>query len=126
MNRTSPQVSILSHLPLQSQLTHIHHVFLGLPLLPGSFIFLQADIQTSSSLRSTCPDHLSRPLLTTSKTSPTPSRIIKFYALILSCSETSHIHLAIALSTVSSWLTSSTSIAQVSLPYNSTLCTHAL
>src|SRR5579862_3102521 len=96
--------------------THCHHVFLGLPLplLPGTFIFLQADTQSSFSLRSTCPNHLSRPLLTTSKTSSTPSRIIKFPALILSRSETPHIHLAIALSALSSWLSPSTFIAQVS------------
>src|SRR5580698_9822482 len=102
MNRTfhKSRSLVISHFSLKSHIsfsTHCHHVFLGLPLplLPGTFIFLQADTQSSSSLHSTCPNDLSRPLLTTSKISSTPCHIMKFSALILSCSETPHIHLAI-------------------------------
>jgi len=69
----SSVISLLSRLSLISFSTHCSHVFLGLPLLPSTFISLQADTQSHSSLRSTCPNHLNRPLLTTFKTSSTNS-----------------------------------------------------
>src|SRR5580698_1464861 len=83
-------ITLLSLKTLISLSIHSIHAFLGLPLplIPGTFIFLQANTQSSSSLRSTCPNHLNRPLLTTSKTSSTPSRNIISSALILSRSET--------------------------------------
>src|SRR5579863_3950441 len=80
--------------------THCSHVFLGLslPLLPSTFISLQADTQSQSFLCSTCPNHLNLPLLTTFKTSSSSSRNIISSALILSRRKTPCIHLAIGLS----------------------------
>src|SRR5437867_9011355 len=48
--------------------THSIHVFLSLPFLltpPTTSKFLHLETQSSASLRSTCPNHLSLPRLTT-------------------------------------------------------------
>jgi hypothetical protein len=48
---------------LMSSVTHSFHVFLPLllPLSPETAKFLQADTQSSTSSRSTCPNHLNLP-----------------------------------------------------------------
>ena len=53
-----------------SSSTHSHQVFLFQPLhlTPATSTFLQADTQSSTLLRSRCPNHLNLPRLTTSTT----------------------------------------------------------
>src|SRR3989441_916924 len=55
--------------------THSIHVFLHLPFLapPTTSKFLHLETQSSASLRSTCPNHLSMPRLTTLSTPTIPS-----------------------------------------------------
>ena len=61
-----------------SSSTHSLHVFLGLPrplpFILSTTIFLHADTQSSGCLRSTCPNHLSLPRLTTTETLSMSSR----------------------------------------------------
>src|SRR6266536_738083 len=63
----------------KSCLTHSSHVFLLLPLLfmPTTSIFLQADVQSSLSFRSKCPNHFNLPRLTTSVTPSSHKRLFK-------------------------------------------------
>src|SRR5437867_13319544 len=63
-----------------SSFTHSIHVILGLPLLtpPTTSKFLHLETQSSASLRSTCPNHLSLPRLTTSSTPSIPSPHLSF------------------------------------------------
>src|SRR5260221_5134355 len=63
---------------------------------------------------------------TTSNTHSIPNRPNNSSFVFLSFSVKRHIHLAIILSALSNVRISSTFIAQVSLPYTITLCTHAL
>src|SRR4051812_44414975 len=58
-----------------SLLTYSIHVFLGLPFPapPTTTKFLHSETQSSASLRSTCPNHLSLPRLTTLSTPTIPS-----------------------------------------------------
>src|SRR6184192_909529 len=58
-----------------SLFTHSIHVFLGLPFPapPTTTKFLHLETQSSTSLRSTSPNHLSLPCLTTPSTPTTPS-----------------------------------------------------
>ena len=60
-----------------SSFTHSLQVFLLLPthLTPATTTFLQADTQSSPLSRSTCPNHLNLPRLTTSTTLSTPKRL---------------------------------------------------
>src|SRR5665811_345690 len=112
---------------LMSSSTHSRQVFLPLPLpLFPTIRFLHADTQSSFSFRSTCPNHLNLPPLTTSATSTIFKRFINSSLGILSLTLTPHILLAIALSVLTNLLVSSTFIGHVSLPYTSTLCTHNL
>ena len=62
-----------------SSLTHCSHVFLPLPrpLAPSTTNLLQADTQSSTLLRSRCPNHLNLPRLTTSATQLIPRRLLK-------------------------------------------------
>src|SRR5665811_793871 len=108
---------------LMSSSTHSRQVFLPLPLPPlfPTIRFLHADTQSSFSFRSTCPNHLNLPLLTTSATSTISKRFINFSLGILSLTLTPHILLTIALSVLTNLRTSSTFIGHVSLPYTSTL-----
>src|SRR3989442_667665 len=64
-----------------SSFTHSIHVFLGLPFLtpPTTSKFLHLETQSSASLRSTCPNHLSLPRLTTSSTPSIPSPRLSYY-----------------------------------------------
>ena len=82
-----------------SSFTHSLQVFLPLPahLTPATTTFLQADAQSSPFLRSTCPNHLNLPRLTTS----TPKRLYKSTLRFLSFSDTPHIHLTIIRSVLS-------------------------
>jgi len=59
--------SLVTPTLLMSSITHSSHVFLPLPrpLEPSTSIALHADTQLSSLIRSTCPNHLSLLLLTT-------------------------------------------------------------
>src|SRR5260221_6060286 len=82
--------------------------------------------QSSLFLRSMCPNHLNLPCRTTSNTHSTPNRPNNSSFVFLSFNVTPHIHLTIILSALSNLRISSTFIAQVSLPYTITLCTHAL
>ena len=66
--------------PIQDVIIHtFFQVFLFLPLyfVSATSIFLQADTQSSTLLRSRCPNHLDLPRLTTSATLCTPWRLYK-------------------------------------------------
>src|SRR3989442_1038536 len=105
-----------------------HHVFLHLPFLapPTTSKFLHLETQSSASLHSSCPNHLSLPRLTTSSTPTIPSPSLSPSYDLLSFKVTPDIHLTMLFSVLTSLFVSSTFIGQVSLPYTSTLCTHAL
>src|SRR3989441_1697672 len=109
-----------------SSFTHSIHVFLGLPFLasPTTSKFLHLETQSPASLRSTCPNHLSLPRLTTLSTPTIPSPLPSSSLDLLSFRDTPD--LTMLFSVLSGLCISSTFIGQVSLPYTSTLCTHAL
>src|SRR3989442_13659212 len=111
-----------------SSFTHSIHVFLGLPFLtpPTTTKFLHLETQSPASLRSTCPNHLSLPRLTTLSTPTIPSLLLSSSLNLLSFRVTPDIQLTILFSVLTSLCISSTFIGQVSLPYTSTLCIHAL
>src|SRR3989441_12058657 len=88
--------------------------------------FLHLETQSSASLRSTCPNHLNLPRLTTLSTHPIPSPRLSSSLDLLSFRVTPDIHLTMLFSVLTSLCISFTFIGQVSLPYTSTLCTHAL
>src|SRR6266516_3643896 len=108
--------------------THSLHVFLPLPLFisPITSRFLHLETQSSASLRSTCPNHLNLPQLTTLSTPSIPNPCLSSSLVLLSFRVTPDIHLTILFSVLTSLCISSAFIGQVSLPYTSTLCTHAL
>ena len=111
-----------------SSLTHCSQVFLLLPrpLAPSTTNPLQADTQSSTLLRSRCPNHLNLPRLTTSATQLIPRRLHKSSLRLLSFKDTPHIHLTIIRSVLSKLLRSSAFIAQLlSQPKHnySTCCT---
>src|SRR5207247_503086 len=108
--------------------THSIHVFLPLPFLmpPTTSKFLHLLTQSSAFLRSTCPYHLSWPRLTTLSTLSIPEPCLSSSHVLMSFRVTPDIHLTILFSVLRSLCISTTFIAQVSLPYTSTLCTHAL
>src|SRR5437867_13187048 len=111
-----------------SFVTHSIHVFLPLPFLTPPTIskFLHLETQSPASLHSTCPNHLSLPRLTTLFTPTIPSPCLSSLLDLLSFRVTPDIHLTMLFSIITSLCISSTFISQVSLPYTSTLCTHAL
>src|SRR5437867_7494064 len=111
-----------------SSFTHSIHVFLLLPFLtpPTTSKFLHLETQSSASLRSTCPNHLSLPRLTTLSTPTILSPRLSYSLDLLSFRVTPDIHLTMLFSVFTSLCISSTFIGQVSLPYTSTLCTHAM
>src|SRR3989441_7823702 len=109
--------------------THSIHVFQPLPFPPSpptNSKFLHLETQSSASLHSTCPKHLSLPRLTTLSTPTIPSPRLSSSLDLLSFRVTPDIHLTILFSVLTSLCISFTFIGQVSLPYTSTLCTHAL
>ena len=89
-----------------SSLTHCSHVFLLLPwpLAPSTTSPLQADTQSSTLLRSRCPNHLNLPRLTKSTTQLMPRRLHKSSLHLLSFKDTPHIHLTIMCSVLSKLL----------------------
>src|SRR2546425_11160076 len=93
---------------------------------PTTSNFLHLLTQSSAFLRFTCPYHLSRPRLTTLSTLSIPKPCLSSSPDLLSFRVTPDIHLTILFSVLRSLCISTTFIAQVSLPYTSTLCTHAL
>ena len=95
-----------------SSLTHCSQVFLLLPrpLAPSTTNPLQADTQSSTLLRSRCPNHLNLPRLTTSATQLIPRRLHKSSLRLLSFKDTPHIHLTIIRSVLSKILRSSASV----------------
>src|SRR3989441_12137485 len=111
-----------------SFVTHSIHVFLLLPFLtpPTTSKFLQLETQSSASLHSTCPNHLSLPCLTTLSTPTIPSPCLSSSLDLLYFRVTPDIHLTMLFSVLTSLCISSFFIGKVSLPYTSTLCTHAL
>src|SRR5881296_3945216 len=111
-----------------SLVTHSIHVFLPLPFLvpPTTSKFLHLETQSSAFLHSTCPCHLNRPRLTTLSTLSIPKPCLSSSHVLLSFRVTPDIHLTILFFVLRSLCLSTTFIAQVSLPYTSTLCTHAL
>src|SRR5207247_9410067 len=111
-----------------SSFTQSIDVFLGLPFLtpPTTTKFLHLETQSTASLRSTCPNHLSLSRLTTLSTPIIPSLLLSSSLDLLSFRVTPDIHLTMLFSVLTSLCISSAFIGQVSLPYTSTLCTHAL
>ena len=95
-------------------------------LHPPPPIFLQADTQSSWLLRSTCPNHLNLPRLTTSAMLCTPRRLYKSTLRFWSFSDTPLIHLTIIHSILSRLCRFAFFIAQVSVPYVNALWTQAL
>src|SRR5207247_10126817 len=107
--------------------THSILVFLPLRFLlttPTTSKFLHFETQSSASLRSTCPNHLSLPRLTTPSTPTIPSPRLSSSLDLLSFRVTPDIHLTMLFSVLTSLCISSTFIGQVSLPY--TLHKHPL
>ena len=93
-----PQSGVVTTiLPLHTSLTHCSHVFLLRlrPLVPSTTNLLQADTQSSTLLRSRCPNHLNLPRLATSATQLIPRRLHKSSLRFLSFKDTPHIHLTI-------------------------------
>src|SRR3989442_2862257 len=111
-----------------SSFTHSIHVFLCLLFLtlPTTSKFLHLETQSPAFLRSTCTNHLSLPRLTTLSTPTIPSPLLSSSLDLLFFRVTPDIHLIMLFSVLTSLCISSTFIDQVSLPYTSTLCTHAL
>src|SRR5437867_8973226 len=106
-----------------SVFTHSIHVSLPLPFLmpPTTSKFLHLETQSSAFLRSTCPYHLNRPRLTTLSTPSIPNLCLSSSHILLSFRVTPDIHLTILFSVLRSLCKSTFFIAQVSLPYTSTL-----
>ena len=102
---------ILEHCPIRVKTCKLVRVFFYtfspcLPtsaqvLTPATTKFLQADTQSSPFLRSTCPNHLNLPRLTTYATLWTPKRLYKASLRFLSFRDTPHIHLTIMRSALS-------------------------
>src|SRR2546425_2591784 len=115
--------SFFSPIFFMSVVTHSIHVFLPLPFLmpPTTSKFLHSETQSSAFLRSTCPYHLNRPQLTNLSTLSIPNPCLSSSLVLLSFRVTPDIHLTILFSVLRSRCKSSLFIAQVSLPYTSTL-----
>src|SRR6266403_258604 len=111
-----------------SSFTHFIHVFLfpPFPTPPTTSKCRHSEIQSSAPLCATCPNHLSLLRLITLSTLSIPKPFLRSLVLLLSFSVTPDIHLTMLFSVLTSLCISSFFIGQVSLPYTSTLCTHAL
>ena len=68
-----------------------HRGRLRMTLLPATFKFLQALTQSSTSFRSTCPNHLNQPHLITSTTPSIPC-LLSSTMRTLSLNVTPHVH----------------------------------
>src|SRR5437899_12185252 len=93
---------------------------------PSTSKYLHLESHSLVSLRSTCSNHLNLPRLTTLSTLSIPNPCLSCTLALLSFKVTPDIHLTILFSVLLSLCISSIFIGQVSLPYTSTLCTHAL
>src|SRR5580692_3086279 len=130
MNSRPPIGPILCHLSSQTHPLHITHsnqVFLGLPLpaLSSTFKSSMHFLTHSSPFRSTCPNHLSLPRLTTSDTQSIPSLLLSSSFNRCFFLETPHTGRIILASVLINFCVSSTLIANVSLPYTITLRTES-
>src|SRR5206468_9652776 len=105
-----------------SSFTHFIHVFLFPPFLtpPPTSKCLHLETQLSASLRSTCPNHLSLPRLTTLSTLSIPNPRLRSSLFLLSFRVTPEIHLSIQFSILISFCISTAFVSQVSVPYTST------
>src|SRR5437867_3962880 len=127
-------MSYLVHLPSLVRTLSCHHSHTSsmssysppFPTPPTTSKRRHSETQSSAPLRSTCPNHLSLPRLTTLSTLSIPKPFVRSLVLPLSFSVTPDIHLTMLFSVLTSLCISSFFIGQVSLPYTSTLCTHAL
>src|SRR6266516_1922325 len=90
------------------------HVFLPLPFLlpPTTSTFLHLETQSSASLRSTCPNHLNLPQLTTLSTPSISNPCLSSSLVLLSFRVTPDIHLTILFSVLTSLCISSAFIGQ--------------
>src|SRR3989441_9359796 len=97
--------------------THSIHVFLGLPFLtpPTTSKFLHLETQSPASSRSTCPNHLSLPRLTTLSTPTIPSPHLSSSLDLLSSRVTPDIHLTLLFSVLTCLCISFTFIGQVTI-----------
>src|SRR5206468_9263937 len=95
-----------------SSMSSYSHPFLTPP--PTSKC-LHLETQSSASLRSTCPNHLSMPRLTTLSTLSIPNPRLSSSLFLLSFSVTPDIHLTILFSVLTSLRISTAFIGQVSL-----------
>ena len=102
------------------------HVILSLsrPLLPSTSNDMIFFTQSSSSFRSTCPNHLNLFRFTASDTDSIPILSLSSALGTLSLSDTPHIHLTILISVRSNLPLCSAVMAHVSLPYTIALLTH--
>ena len=133
-----PIYEVSPHIPehcpfrVQTQLIHII-LYTFSPSLPAPTCtshpchhhISTADTQSSPLLRSTCPNHLNLPHLTTSAMLWTPKSLYKSTGTSISFSDTPHIHLTIIRSVLSRLCRFAFFIAQVSVPYVNTLWTQA-
>ena len=107
-----------------SSFTHSLHVFLPRPtyLTPATTTFLQADTQSSPFLRSTCPNHLNLPCLTTFATLWMPQRLVQDLTLLpilqRHTTHPSHHHALCSLQVMQ--------ILSLHCPCLTTICQHAL
>src|SRR5437867_4318535 len=96
--------SFLSPNSLMSSFTHFIHVFLfpPFPTPPTTSKRRHSETQSSAPLRSTCPNHLSLPRLTTLSTLSIPKPFFRSLILLLSFSVTPDIHLTMLFSVLTS------------------------
>src|SRR5437867_5163109 len=96
--------SFLSPNSSMSSFTHFIHVFLfpPFPTPPTTSKRRHSETQSSAPLRSTCPNHLSLPRLTTLSTLSIPKPILRSLVLLLSFSVTPDIHLTMLFSVLTS------------------------
>src|SRR5213083_2031932 len=87
-----------------SSFTHFIHVFLfpPFPTPPTTSKRRHSETQSSASLRSTCPNHLSLPRLTTLSTLSIPKPFLRSLVLLLSFSVTPDIYLTMLFSVLTS------------------------
>jgi len=126
----SPKLCIL---PGQTKSFHflldaIHHVFLGRPLglVHSTSITVQHLIQSVSSLRSMCPNHLNPPFFITELTGSNPNSSLNSALFFLSFEVNVHIHLIMLSSVLSNFTSCSISIGQLLLPCIKQLLTHGV
>src|SRR5881296_1352132 len=105
-----------------SSCTHFIHVFLFPPFLtpPTTSKRRHSETQSSAHLRSTCPNHLSLPRLTTLSTLSIPKPFLRSLVL-LSFNVTPDIHLTMLFSVLTSLCIPSLLQLYCNMQYNCTL-----